>query len=199
MSRMGNEVLHSNTHAAARRGKPRDRRIVALAVTAGAIALIGGVIAFGPDLASRDGSGTTTKPSVRAAVNPEIDQRFQQAVIMLHAKRYDHAVTALHRVLELAPQMPEAHVNMGYAMLGLGRPAVARDFFESATALRPQQVNAYFGLAMAHEALGELPAAIGAMRTYLHLSPKDDPHARKAASALWEWESKRAPGDQSKQ
>src|SRR3990172_6430112 len=39
----------------------------------------------------------------------EIDTRFLQAVAMLHAKQYDNAVTALHRVLRLAPRMPEAH------------------------------------------------------------------------------------------
>ena len=32
----------------------------------------------------------------------ELRQRFEQAVVMLHARQYDHAITALHRVLELA-------------------------------------------------------------------------------------------------
>ena len=32
-------------------------------------------------------------------------------------------------------------------------------------------------------------AARGAMRTYAHLAPKDDPFRRKAEAALWEWES----------
>lgn len=121
----------------------------------------------------------------------EIDERFAQAVLMLHAKRYDHAVTSLHRLLELAPEMPEAHVNMGFALLGAGNPTAARDFFESATALRPRQANAYYGLAMALEAVEDIPGATGAMRTFLHLSPPDEPHARKANAAIWEWESKR--------
>ena len=65
------------------------------------------------------------------SVKHEVAKRFQNAVIMLHAKEYDYAVTALHRVLELAPQMPEAYVNMGFALLGLGQPGAARDFFLS--------------------------------------------------------------------
>jgi tetratricopeptide (TPR) repeat protein len=121
----------------------------------------------------------------------EIRARFEQAVVMLHAREYDHAAAALHRVLELAPMMPEAHVNMGFAMLGLAQARAARDFFTGAIELRSTQANAYYGLALAHEADGDLPAAMGAMRAYLHLSPADDKHRAKARSALWEWETAR--------
>lgn len=120
----------------------------------------------------------------------ELRERFGQAVLMLHAKQFEHAATALHRVLELAPQLPEAHVNMGFAMLGLKRPDAARDFFDGATALRPEQANAYYGLALAHEARGEPELAVGAMRSYLHRARDADPaHLRRARAALWEWES----------
>jgi Flp pilus assembly protein TadD len=119
----------------------------------------------------------------------EVDRRFNEAVVMLHAKQFDHAMTALHRVLELAPKMPEAHVNMGYAMLGLERFAAARDFFTGAIELRPAQANAYYGLALALDALNERSGALGAMRTYVHLAKSDDAHVRKARAALWEWQS----------
>jgi tetratricopeptide (TPR) repeat protein len=119
----------------------------------------------------------------------EVKARFDQAVLMLHAREHDHAVAALHRVLELAPAMPEAHVNMGYALLGLGQARAARDFFNGAIELRATQANAYYGLALALEADRDLRGALGAMRTYLHLSRADDPHRAKARAALWEWES----------
>jgi Flp pilus assembly protein TadD len=121
----------------------------------------------------------------------EIEQRFSQAVIMLHSKQYDNALKALHRVLELAPRMPEAHVNMGYAFLGGGDAKAARDFFASAIELNLNQLNAYYGLAMASEVLGDMESALGAMRTYVHLSPKDDPYIAKARAALWEWQAAR--------
>jgi tetratricopeptide (TPR) repeat protein len=125
-----------------------------------------------------------------AAPRDELRERFEQAALMLHAKQYEHAVTALHRVLELAPRLPEAHVNMGFALLGLKRHAAARDFFESATVLRPEQANAYYGAALAHEALGDADLAIGAMRSYLHRArDADEAHLRRARAALWEWES----------
>lgn len=120
----------------------------------------------------------------------EVKKRFEQAVVMLHARQYDHAITALHRVLELAPRMPEAHVNMGFALLGLGRGDAARSFFQGAIELRPGQANAYYGLAMADEIRQDYEAALGGMRSYLHLSRADDPHRAKARAALWEWEQK---------
>jgi tetratricopeptide (TPR) repeat protein len=124
----------------------------------------------------------------------EVRVRFEQAVVMLHARQYEHAVTALHRVIELDPDLPEAHVNMGYAMLGLERYKAAVDFFEEATARRPGQANAYYGLAVALEAQGDLGGALGAMRTFVHLSPPEDPFVRKARAALWEWQAAREQG-----
>lgn len=122
----------------------------------------------------------------------EVTERFNQAVVMLHAKQYEHAVAALHRVLLLAPRLPEAHVNMGYALLGLERHREAAAFFDAATALRPEQANAYYGLALAWEAAGDLPRATGAMRSYLHLARDEDPaHLARARAALWEWETAR--------
>ncbi|MCC6303018.1 MAG: tetratricopeptide repeat protein [Gammaproteobacteria bacterium] len=124
----------------------------------------------------------------------EIDMRFQQGVMMLHARRYDEAVTAFHQVLKLSPRLVDAQVNMGYALLGLGRDEAARDFFLGAIDLRPYQGNAYWGLAEALENLGDIPGALGAMRTYIHLSPADDPYVRRARSALWEWDTQLARG-----
>lgn len=124
----------------------------------------------------------------------EVTRHFNQAVLMLHAGQFDHAATALHRVLILAPALPEAHVNMGFAMLGLKRHKEARDFFEGATALQPGQANAYYGLAMAWEAAGDKAMATGAMRSYLHLARHERPeHLARARAALWEWERARQP------
>lgn len=122
----------------------------------------------------------------------EIELRFQQGVVMLHAKQYEHALTAFNRVLKLSPNMPEAHVNMGYALLGLERFDAAADFFDSATTLRPDQINAYWGLAVALEGSGNLRGALEAMRTFVHRAKPEDPFRRKAEAAIWEWEAKLA-------
>lgn len=116
-------------------------------------------------------------------------ERFQQAVSLLHAKRYDYAITALDAVLAMAPDMPEAYVNMGFAFLGLEEFGPARGAFEKAIELKVDQVNAYYGLAVAFEAQGQVEAALGAMRSYIHLSQPGDPYLAKARAALWEWEA----------
>lgn len=117
----------------------------------------------------------------------QIRERFEQGVAMLQMRRYEYALTAFHRVLALAPRMPEAHVNMGFALLGLEQWAAARSFFESAIELRRDQINAYYGLAVALESMGDKAGALGAMQTYLHRAPADDPFRQRAAAALWEW------------
>ncbi len=130
----------------------------------------------------------------RQARMTQIKTRFEQAVVMLHAKEYEHAITALQRVLQLSPNLVDAHVNMGYALLGLERYQEAVSFFDKATTLRPYQSNAYWGLAVTLEEMGDLQGALGAMRTYIHLSPPEDPLVRKARAALGEWEYTLARG-----
>lgn len=140
---------------------------------------------------------------VRKEREKEIRKRFDEAVVMLHAGEFEYAMAALHRVLELRPKMPEAHINMGYALLGLKNHGAARDFFLGAIDLNPRQSNAFYGLAVAHEGLGEFPEALGAMRSYLHFPNTGEKLRIKARSAIWEWESKLAgsrrgakPGEQ---
>lgn len=164
-------------------GSRRDLRVPA--IVAALTLVIGGGLLLDRLPASPD--RLANEQHVRAMKRKEIDTRFEQGLVMLHARQYEHALTAFHRVLQLAPQMPEAHVNAGFALIGMQRFREAHDFFEGATVLRVQQVNAYYGLAIALEGMKELPGAIGAMETYLHLSKADDPHRRKAEAALWEW------------
>lgn len=168
----------------------RDLRFAAILATAGAILAVGLAVSLAPPGGTHAAPAPREVPVVAPEHAAQVDTSFRQGVVMLHAKRYEHAVTALHRVLELAPRMPEAHANMGFALLGLGRPAAARDFFASAIDLRAGQANAYYGLGVALEALGDLPGATGAMRSYVHLAPADDPHLRRARAALWEWEAR---------
>ena len=119
----------------------------------------------------------------------EVSIRFDQGVTLLHAKRYEYAATAFQRVIELAPRMPEAHVNLGFAFLGVQQYEDAGNEFNLATQLHPEQANAYWGLALAMEGLKDYEGALGAMRAYIHLSrTSNDPYVPKARAALWEWE-----------
>lgn len=160
-----------------------------LLLLAGVAVVVGGIALDSVDRSPLNG-GIESATHVKVKRKEEIDRRFKEGVVMLHAKQYEHALTAFHRVLELAPEMPEAYVNAGYALLGMGDARKARDFFDNATNLRPGQLNAYFGLGEALAALGDTLGALQAMETYVHLAPKEDPYRRKAESAAWELRTK---------
>jgi cytochrome c oxidase subunit I len=172
----------------------RDVRWSAIALTAALTVTLGTLLAYWP----ADSGGVVTAQGIAVGKDAtgqatqkgksEIDGLFTQGVALLNSRQYEAAASQLHRVLELAPKMPEAHVNMGFALLGLQRYDMAKTSFENATALKRDQLNAYFGLAVALEGLRDLQGALGAMRSYVHLSKADDPYVRKANAAIWEWE-----------
>lgn len=168
------------------RKRSRDVRWRALLLTL-ALIVAGGLALEYWDRLPRFGGQSGKAQHAAQKRQAEIEQRFQQGVVMLHAKQYDHALTAFHRVLELAPQMPEAYVNAGFALLGKGEFKAAADFFDEATTLNSSQINAYYGLALALDGMGERRAAVEAMQAYLHRAPVGDPYRRKAESAVWEW------------
>jgi tetratricopeptide (TPR) repeat protein len=154
----------------------RDVRLRAIAVTAVAVLALGAAVLW-------------FDRGTQAERRDDFDAGFRDAVTLLQACEYDRAAAALHDLLRQAPRLPELHVNMGYALLGLKNYAAARDFFLGAIRLRPGQANAYYGLAESLEGAGNLRGAIEAMRTYVHLSRPDDEFSRKANAAIWEWES----------
>jgi tetratricopeptide (TPR) repeat protein len=173
------------------------RRAGVLLATIALVAASGFAITLlpGSGPGSTGGEQAANASGERGAANipAEADLRFKQAVIMLHAKEYEHAATALHKVLALAPTMPEAHVNMGYAMIGLQRYEIARDFFRSAIALRVGQANAHYGLALCLAELGDRAGAISAMNDYRRYAAADDRFVAKANAAIAAWQAP-APG-----
>ncbi|MES1981651.1 MAG: tetratricopeptide repeat protein [Pseudomonadota bacterium] len=171
----------------------RDAIPLGLVFMLGLVVLLGLNIAYSPEQLSAvmaNGSPQMQAAHSRQKAQAEIRQRFEEGVDMLNREEYQPAIKSFHRVLELAPSMPEAYVNIGYALIGQKQYAVARDFFEGAIELRMDQVNAYYGLAEALEGLNDLAGALGAMRTYLHLAPRDDPYRRRAEAATAEWQPK---------
>jgi cytochrome c oxidase subunit 1 len=166
----------------------RDVRLRALALTVAATVAFGLLLANLPADQGEVVAGAAPDPGHAARARAaEVARRFAAGTALLNARQFQPAASELHRVLELAPKLPEAHVNMGYAMIGLQRHTLARDFFDSAILLNVNQRNAYFGLAVALEGIGDLEGALGAMRSYVHLAGEQDPYLRKANAAIWEW------------
>lgn len=158
-------------------------------------AIIGGALVYLMPERAREPSGQAEAmprpgPAMPAYAG-ELHERFQQAAVMLHAGQAEHALVALERVIGLAPGLPEARVNAGFALFELSDLEGARTQFQTAIDLRPRQVNAYYGLALTLEALGDLDGALGAMRTYVHLADGQDTLLRRAQAAIWEWQAQR--------
>ncbi|MCH7880280.1 MAG: tetratricopeptide repeat protein [Proteobacteria bacterium] len=118
-----------------------------------------------------------------------IDEYFNKALAFMVNKQYPQAVQEWNKLLVLNAPIPEAYANLGFSLFELEKYQAAKESFLQAIDINPYQVNAYYGLAICHEKLGDIHAATGAMRSYIHLAKKGDPFIRKARSALWEWES----------
>ena len=103
--------------------------------------------------------------------------------------QYQQAVDEWNQLLLINASIPEVFANLGFSLFELNKYQAASEAFNQASNINPYQVNAYYGLAICYEKLGDISAATGAMRSYIHLAKKDDPFIRKARSALWEWES----------
>lgn len=114
----------------------------------------------------------------------ELAARFQQGVAMLQLGEFEHAVTAFHRVLVLAPRLPEAHLNMGFALYELKDYLGAQRFFEGAKALAPDFLNVEYGLALSLFAQGQTVEAVHHMERYLGGLRKDDPFRELAEGKM---------------
>jgi len=163
-----------------------DIRLKALLLVLALVITIVLIVNFWPD----------EKAQQQTVVN-EVSQKsktiilFNNAVIDLRKHRFWQAIEGFRQVLKTAPTMPEAYVNIGFANLELKQYEQAKQAFNTALELRAGQINAYWGLAVSLEGLCDIPTAIGAMKTYVHLAKKNDPYLKKANAALWEWDQQK--------
>ena len=102
------------------------------------------------------------------------------------------AARAFEAARSIAPHEPATYANLGFAYFEMGQTAASRTAFEHAIEIAPMYPNSYFGLAEVFEREGDLDQAIGAMQTFVHLTPEEDPFRRRAMSAIWEWRQTRA-------
>lgn len=119
-------------------------------------------------------------------------QKFNDAVTLMQHQHFKQAVTKWHQFLAEYPNVIEGHVNLGYSLIGQSEWKFAKAAFEHALILKDNQANAYYGLALVAEAEGHLSAAIGFMKTFLHLE-HDSNYDLKANAALWDWQEKLKP------
>ena len=171
--------------------KTQDVRIRAIVLTLFLVVPLATLVHFWSELPVTGDSAASVQKS---AENSQVRRHFDWAVSQLRSGHYEQAINGFRAVLEQSPAMPEAYINTGFAHIELSQYDQALRSFQTAIDLRPGQVNAYWGLAVSLEGLCDIPAAIGAMRTYVHLAQPDDPFLVKARAALWEWEQLKSAG-----
>lgn len=130
------------------------------------------------------------KANITAQAEPSdkvFDRHFRAGVDLLQAGRYEDASTMFDMARKRNPHIPEVQVNLGFSLLGLKKSKAAEQAFRRGIEMRRDQLNAYYGLAESLEQQGRMEEALGAMQTFIHLTPSEDPFRRRAQSAVWEW------------
>lgn len=161
---------------------------LATAVVLGIVAIGAAITALPTDLVGGGG------PQAATAIANDGDafaKLFREGVDFLKQGRTHEAIIVLEAANQLKPQVPEVPVNLGFAYLARGKHEIARRHFEKALEIKADQVNAYYGLGMALQQAGDVEAALGALRTFLHFEKEESPFWRKAAAAVWEMEDER--------
>lgn len=98
---------------------------------------------------------------------------YQSAVADRLAGRPADAVPKLEQVLAVRPDDVDARLNLGLALLALGRLDEAEAALLDVTRRAPAYVDAWVGLARVHQRRGDLPAARRAASEAVRLAPGD--------------------------
>jgi Tfp pilus assembly protein PilF len=93
--------------------------------------------------------------------------------LLVLLERYDEAADVLTQGLQIAPTMPQLSIQLGYAELSRRDCAQAKVAFARALDISPRSHDALFGMAKAHQELGESEAAADYFRRYLADRPND--------------------------
>jgi tetratricopeptide (TPR) repeat protein len=88
-------------------------------------------------------------------------------------ERFDEAIAAFKSGLDIAPMMPELSIELGRIFLHQRDCSNAKAAFARALSIVPNSADALFGMAKAHQEIGENEVAAGYFRSYLMLRPSD--------------------------
>ncbi|MEH6824170.1 MAG: tetratricopeptide repeat protein [Motiliproteus sp.] len=134
------------------------------------------------------GGGAESGRPVASARQQQVRVLFEHGANLLRQGQYPQARKVLEMLIESVPKLPEAYVNLGFVLYELGEVRSSVNAFTYASQLNPYQSNAYYGAALGYERLLDYEAAMGHMRSFIHLSQADNAFLPKARAALWEWE-----------
>jgi tetratricopeptide (TPR) repeat protein len=145
------------------------------------------VLALDPGGLTRDAAAALASGVVRPLRPPaaQAEAWFERASAWdADPERWEDAVAAYRRVVELDPTYAAAWNNLGLLLHRLGRYAEARRAYETALAQDPRLAEAAYNLGALDEDLGDAAAAIRHYRRALELQPDYADAHFNLASAL---------------
>lgn len=98
--------------------------------------------------------------------------------------RTQGALNAYGRAAELQPESAEPYVGKGWCFLDMANARLAQTNFERALKISPRFIEAHYGLAEAHRALGNKDAAIAAYERFIAEAPPSSADRREAQAQL---------------
>jgi len=91
--------------------------------------------------------------------------------LLAYLQRYDEAIEVFRRGLDVAPMMAQLSLQLGFVLMQCRRWTEAKAAFAQAATISPDAPEALFGLAKAHQELGEYRDAAACYRRSLRARP----------------------------
>lgn len=98
----------------------------------------------------------------------------------------DLATLAARKALESKPDYPEAHYNLGNALMAQGDFQAAIESYDVATGLRPEYVKAWLNLGVAYQKTSQFDKAYANYQKALEIEPKSDTAHHNLANLCYE-------------
>jgi predicted Zn-dependent protease len=140
------------------------------------------------DLRRNSGAGAgsagsqTTPPTFFVHGKPVSEDRYRAAVLasdalqLMKANQNDQAAEKLRQAVQLAPDLPEAHHNLGLVMAKLGDVPHAIDELNTAIKLKPDLDASWLTLGGLHQSAGHISEAIATYNQFLLRFKTTPPH-----------------------
>jgi tetratricopeptide (TPR) repeat protein len=129
------------------------------------------------NIASSSGSDTTMGEAVLKSVEPAASQNVDfyatSGALALNAGKYNEALAAFKKALELSPQSASFLYLTGECYENLGQNKTAAEYFVRATAMTPQTAQEYMGQGEAFSRLGDYRKASSAFHAAMKADPLD--------------------------